>query len=486
MAEQLDNDDSANQRAQNLALRFASASARFASASACGVFLSMATILSVPFSAIYIKDAIAFFGFPEGLAALCLLLLPFYCGVALGRFLIRALPPYASGKVRGRATALTVAFMFLPASYPIVFLFLLWTSNPADWSARGKSELPTSSIISQDSLFIASLIGALLLCETAVFLTYYVRHRKPRAFLDHPFVLFLRRFSTFSDRAITNLALKQAAPDKPIVFLTPGRSGAGDWNPLLVGFAGLKLRHPVRSLPIILSASDDEWEQAAEELIHRAELIVIDVSERSSAIAAEIDLIRKAAQWRNTLCLREQVQATRAKTNWKKVMRSGVLLRLIFPLVLGLILLPLASRFMTQKFGSFPGSAFVHLLIAGILYYRFIVRPILRREAREEFQVSSFDVEDIEAQSARVICYERSWIRALPRLILGFLLLFVLPVFSPFMLFATAMKVGGIGGRGLFLLIAWGGTAWIYYSFFVLPAINREAKRALRRALRGR
>jgi hypothetical protein len=27
-----------------------------------------------------------------------------------------------------------------------------------------------------------------------------VRHRRPRAFLESPFVLFLRRFSTFSDR----------------------------------------------------------------------------------------------------------------------------------------------------------------------------------------------------------------------------------------------------------------------------------------------
>ena len=79
-----------------------------------------------------------------------------------------------------------------------------------------------------------------------------LRHRKPRRLLDRPFVLFLRRFSTFADRAVIAMVLRQAPSGMPVVFLTPTRSQPGDWDPFVVGFAGMKLWHPFRSVPIVL------------------------------------------------------------------------------------------------------------------------------------------------------------------------------------------------------------------------------------------
>jgi hypothetical protein len=55
-------------------------------------------------------------------------------------------------------------------------------------------------------------------------------HYKRRAFLERPFVLFLRRFSTFSDRAVVAVILRQAAYNVPVVFLTPTLSRPGDWD----------------------------------------------------------------------------------------------------------------------------------------------------------------------------------------------------------------------------------------------------------------
>jgi hypothetical protein len=63
------------------------------------------------------------------------------------------------------------------------------------------------------------------------------------------------------------MVLKQAASGVPVVFLTPTLSRPGDWEPFLVGFAGLKLLHPWQSMPIILRAPDDDWQQVADELI---------------------------------------------------------------------------------------------------------------------------------------------------------------------------------------------------------------------------
>ena len=133
-----------------------------------------------------------------------------------------------------------------------------------------------------------------------------LRHRKPQRLLERPFVLFLRRFSTFSDRAVIALVLRQAPSGMPVVFLTPTRSRPGDWDPFVVGFAGLKLWHPFQSTPIVLRARDERWRQIAEELISRARLILLDMSEVSNALQAEVEMITRAGRWSDTVCLRHE------------------------------------------------------------------------------------------------------------------------------------------------------------------------------------
>jgi hypothetical protein len=120
---------------------------------------------------------------------------------------------------------------------------------------------------------LASVLPAMLWTTGAIG-PLIVHHRKPRAFLKRPFVLFLRRFSTFSDRAVVALVLKQTASSVPVVFLTPTLSRPGDWDPFLVGFAGAKLSHPWQSAPIVLRARDEDWRRAADELIRRAQTIL--------------------------------------------------------------------------------------------------------------------------------------------------------------------------------------------------------------------
>lgn len=239
-------------------------------------------------------------GIPELVGALTvdavLVFVALLFGVAFGRFLLRTLPPRLSGARRPAAFlvvgALAVVTLALPVFLSVVVLLPSTDLPPA---ARPKLIVLTWLRFGVLSVvWLSGAVGPLLL-----------RHVTPRAFLDRPFVLFLRRFSAFSDRAVISLVLKQAPPWTPIVFLTPTRSQPSDWSPLLVGFAGMKVRYPLASAPIVLCANDTDWQRTAEELIARAETILIDTSEGSGSMTTEVELIGRAGRWPDTICLRQ-------------------------------------------------------------------------------------------------------------------------------------------------------------------------------------
>jgi hypothetical protein len=209
-------------------------------------------------------------------------------GVASGRFLLRVMPPQLSD--RGRSSRFKgLGVIILCIAYFCLFFFALVlaavaealpsgsTSNAAAIVTRLTASIPFAA------LWVSGSIGPLIL-----------RHRKPRAFLSRPFVLFLRRFSTFSDRAIIAQVLRQAPSGVPVVFLAPTFSRPRDWDPFVVAFGGLKLLHPWRSVPIVLRSRDEDWGRAADELIQRAQTIVLDASEASGALRTGVEMIEKA------------------------------------------------------------------------------------------------------------------------------------------------------------------------------------------------
>jgi hypothetical protein len=193
--------------------------------------------------------------------------------------------------------------------------------------------------------------------------------------------------------------LRQAAYNVPVVFLTPTLSRPGDWDLFLVGFAGLKWLHPWQSAPIVIRARDDAWQETAEELIRRAQTILLDASETSGALRAEAEMLDKAGRWSDTVCLR--------------------------------------------------------LLVPG-----------------KDDPVGGFS-------GARTLDYTKSWKRALPRMAMGLLVL-VVAAFLVLMLISQIVPPSLSNPVASITLIA---VAAYYFSIFVLPTINREAKVALRAAL---
>jgi hypothetical protein len=221
----------------------------------------------------------------------------FALGVAFGRFLLRAMPSQPLDRTKGRPLIIIALSVCAPLIGMFILVMFLILIGPDFANLRDLDE---------DSRFagLAGGIFFIILWVIGAVGPLILRHGRPRAFLHRPFVLFLRRFSTFSDRTLVALILRQAKAGVPVVFLTPTRSRPKDWNPFLVGFAGLKLRHPLRSVPMVLRARDDNWQRAADELILRAQTILVDASGESAALQAEAEMIEKAERWSDTVHLR--------------------------------------------------------------------------------------------------------------------------------------------------------------------------------------
>lgn len=158
-----------------------------------------------------------------------------------------------------------------------------------------------------------------LLCSLLVIGVFMERHLRARRFLERPYVLFLRRFSTFADRTLMGEVLRRCPAGKPVVFLVPTRSRPGDWGILHVSFAGLKLWRPLGSLPVIIGATDDNWRPVIRELIECAETIVVDASLPGASVLDEIEMIVDGGQSDKTLVL------TTGTTEWTSDQRLQLL-----------------------------------------------------------------------------------------------------------------------------------------------------------------
>lgn len=313
-----------------------------------------------------------------------------YFGAAFGRFALRMAPPRLTGRIRFGALMLALLPLLLLAYYPINFLFYFFISTQ-----------PLQKI--QPLAIAATAFSFFYLIWFAAFSFPLIkRHLKPIAFLERPYVLFLRRFSNFSDRTVINLVLRQTPARKPVVFLVAPRSRAGDWNPFLVGFAGMKLLHPFRSVPLCVKSENTEWEDAIQMLIKRAQFVIVDISEKSAAIETELEMIDAAGCWQKTILLQEVSKTVPAGT--------------------------------------------------------------------------------VGSEAFQTIHYRKSWIRGIPRMILGYLAMHV-SVIAIFIILIQSIDNSWI--RILCLVLGIPFLGWLYVSFFVRPSIDRNSKISLKKLLRA-
>ena len=313
----------------------------------------------------------------------------FYLAIAFARYLLRVDPPRIGARLRIRSLLLG---LLITAIFVVIVIFFL-----------------AAYIVGSEKHMSHRLPRAVLVCLITLliwFIGFMVpllqRHLNPYSFARHDFVLFLRRFSSFSDRAVMNIMLRKGRK-KPIVFLVPSHKFVGDWNPFLVGFVGMRLLHPFRSVPYFFRV-DEGWEAAVQTLVTKAQIVILDVSEASDAIMTEVDIIERSESWHKTTLLRD----ANAKSGYE-------------------------------------------------------LGPRLRRQS--------------------IITYRRSWIRALPRLLMGLLFICIawampLIIILAFVPVTTLMVKVTIGMFLAALYLA------LYLLFFVRKSIDRGSKQALKYLLR--
>jgi hypothetical protein len=153
---------------------------------------------------------------------------------------------------------------------------------------------------------LQGVVGArIAFVTTAVFSFVLIRrYMTPRRWTERPFVLYLRRFTSFSDRVLIRFIMSALPSGVPLVLLTPVRGGPRDWDPYTVGFAGFKFHNPLASMPLVLKSGTTQWESDIKDLIARAAWVVLDVSERSPAVQSEIAMLDEQIAWNKVTVLR--------------------------------------------------------------------------------------------------------------------------------------------------------------------------------------
>jgi hypothetical protein len=104
-------------------------------------------------------------------------------------------------------------------------------------------------------------------------------------------VLFIRPFSSFSDRSLLSGLLNRLPPGFRAVFLVPEAESLSRWDPYSLGVSGLRLLEPTASMPVAIVASNTDWDACVKALILRSSLILADVTRLTPSTLAELGFI---------------------------------------------------------------------------------------------------------------------------------------------------------------------------------------------------
>jgi hypothetical protein len=217
-----------------------------------------------------------------------------YGGIPVTRFLIRLFPLQVAGRRRwGCLTSLLVVAVLMTALLAqSVFdpTFKPYLPKPPHWSAR-----------------LAGLI--VVWVQVLMAMRIYGTHH---AAVGKPYILYLRRFKTFSDRVVYRFLLSATPAGARLVTLVPKTGGPRDYDPFVIGFSGFRFIHPIRSMPLAFSCRNDAWQERITTLMRGADCIVVDGSASSASMQFEYDKVEELGLAEKTLVLLDEGLGTPA------------------------------------------------------------------------------------------------------------------------------------------------------------------------------
>jgi hypothetical protein len=130
---------------------------------------------------------------------------------------------------------------------------------------------------------------------------YYRGRPRPAAY-----VLYLRSFLSFSDRAMMALIFSLIAARRRVIVLTAPRSDAASWDPILIAFRGNPLLTLRAKVPLFMTASDADWQVSVKRLIEGASHTIVDVSALTPGVQTELEMLRDTPRSGTVLWLCEK------------------------------------------------------------------------------------------------------------------------------------------------------------------------------------
>lgn len=232
--------------------------------------------------------------------------------VPFARFLLRVNPPgFPNPPQRGSILLLTLSCVFMSVQMfgvPILAIHRLTAPSLILEVVSPSGPRATPEALSVSTLRRISLGTPLFVSVLLPSLICIWRNMKAKKLLDRSFVLFLRRFSGFSDLSGLSAVLRASPAGIPVVLLVEQQEdpfARGNWDPLVIGFAGLSILRPLQSIPLFLLSNNEEWEDAVARLVSQAACILIDVTDKSKSIDTEISIIANLARSSDAIHLEE-------------------------------------------------------------------------------------------------------------------------------------------------------------------------------------
>jgi hypothetical protein len=210
----------------------------------------------------------------------------------LFRFCTRVVPFHASGKRR----IVPLLGCFAGALFALGSL--------VDWSDRHRTVPPGHAWLAHPEVYEMALGLAWLLALVA--LGYGYARGRPRGRVD---VLYLRTFLGFSDRAMMALLFSLIGGRRTVAVLTAPRSSSGSWDPFVISFRGNPFFVPWARSPVFMGASDADWQASVKLLIGEASQVIVDVSDLTRGVQAEVAMIRDHGSAERVIWLRDGSQA---------------------------------------------------------------------------------------------------------------------------------------------------------------------------------
>src|SRR5918993_62525 len=180
--------------------------------------------------------------------------------------------------------------------------------NVVRWSQQFL-DLPGAMWLAHPDLYHAAP-AATWLVALIVLASEYLRGR-PR---DDVYILYLRTFLSFSDRAMMALLFSLIGSRRRIVVLPAPQSDAASWDPILIAFRGNPLFHLAAKVPVFVTATHADWQSSVQRLMEKATHTIIDVSALTPGVLAEVEMLRQGARWDRVFWLCEVSRVDALKT----------------------------------------------------------------------------------------------------------------------------------------------------------------------------